>query len=95
MTDRFIINYSTQQIKQWIDELDVISTKQKKVAFKTVEALAKYVSFLPPTKLFDNVSKLVFEEGVDPRDIDLYIIDDNKNSHCITVNLSARYKASL
>ena len=92
MTDRFIINYSTHQVKKWLTELGVLSSKQKKTIFESAEELANYVSFLPPTQLFDNVSKLVIQEGVDPKHIDLYIVDEHKNSHCMTVNLSARYK---
>lgn len=92
MADRFTINYSTHQVKKWITELNVLSDKQKKIVFESTEELAKYVSFLPPTQLFDNISKLVIQEGVDPRDIDLYIIDSNKSSYSVTIDLSARYE---
>lgn len=95
MTDRFIVNYSTQQIKQWVEEAGVVTPKQKRTIFKSPEALAEYVSFLPPAQIFKNVSRLVLQEGVDPRDIDLYIVDNDRNSHCVTINLSARYKDAI
>ena len=95
MTDRFIVNYSTQQIKQWVEEAGIVTSKQKRTIFKSPEALAEYVSFLPPTQIFENVSRLVLQEGVDPKDIDLYIIDDDRESYCVTVNLSARYKDAI
>ena len=88
MTDKYTINYTEQQLREWVAEHVNFTKKQ----LKTSEAVADYVSFLPPPKIFKNISHLVKDEGVNPDDISVNMLTEDNNSIELNLSLGSVYE---
>ena len=88
MNDRYKVSFTEEEISDMTDD----HINRTKDFYKTSERFADFVSFLPPPKIFKKLARLIQDEGVNPNDIDVVMINESKEEFPLYLGLDVRYK---
>lgn len=88
MNDRYKVCFTENEVSEMTDD-HISRTKE---FYKTSERFADFVSFLPPPKIFKKLARLIHDEGVNPSDIDVVMINENQEEFVLHLGLDVRYK---
>lgn len=92
MNDRYRLNYSEDQIKQWVFKNPHLSSWQKRNYNKNTVNLCEQVNMVTPKEIFTNISKLIMDEGVEPKDLDVYVVTASGDEHLLSLGLETIYQ---
>ena len=92
MNDRYRLNYSEDQIREWVFKNPHLSAWQRKNYKKNIVNLCEQVNTVTPKEMFTNISKLILDEGVDPSELDVYVVTDSGEEYILSLGLETIYQ---
>lgn len=92
MNDRYRINYSDEQVREWVFNSPHLTKWQRRNYKTNVTNLCESVKLVTPPEMFSNITKLIMDEGVDPNDIDVYVVTQSGEEHLLDLSLGFIYE---
>ncbi len=88
MNDRYTVTYTEKELKELVKN----DVHKPKIRFKDIDKLADYVSNIPPIKMFKRINTLILDEGVNPMDIDVFVVNENNEAAMLHLGLPHRFR---
>ena len=92
MNDRYRINFSDNQVREWVYESSNLTKWQRKNYKTNIENLCECINIVTPKQMFSNITKLIIDEGVKPTDIDVYVVTESGDEHLLDLGLETIYE---